>query len=48
MAKKSRKELLADDANQVGLFVRTYSPGDGLTRYRMRKNSIILNILKGE
>lgn len=39
MAKKSRKELLAEDANRVGLFVRTYSPGDGLTRYRFFKKS---------
>ena len=33
----SRKESLAQEAVRAGLYVRTYSPGDGLTRYRFFK-----------
>jgi hypothetical protein len=34
MAKKTRLEELQDYAREVGVTVRTYSPGDGVTRYR--------------
>jgi hypothetical protein len=30
----TRLQDLQDDAYKVGLLVRTYSPGDGVTRYR--------------
>ena len=30
----TRLEELQQDAARVGMFVRTYSPGDGVTRYR--------------
>lgn len=30
----SQKKLLALEAEQQGLWVATYSPGDGVTRYR--------------
>jgi hypothetical protein len=44
MAKrKSRREYLDEDATAVGLYVRTYSPGDGLTRYRFFKKSKVKN-----
>jgi hypothetical protein len=34
MAKKTRLEELQDYAKEVGVTVRTWSPGDGVTRYR--------------
>ena len=34
MAKKTRLEELQDYAKSVGLKVASYSPGDGVTRYR--------------
>lgn len=33
MAKLSRKEQLQKEAEEIGLQVRTHSPGDGVTRY---------------
>ena len=33
----NRKEQLSTNAARVKLYVRTYSPGDGLTRYRFFK-----------
>lgn len=33
----SRKENLSNAAARVGLYIRTYSPGDGETRYRFFK-----------
>ena len=39
MARKSRYDLLQEEARRHGLWLRKYSPGDGVTRYRfMRKN----------
>lgn len=39
MAKKSRYDMLQEEARRHGLWLRKYSPGDGVTRYRfMRKN----------
>jgi hypothetical protein len=35
----TRKERLIDDAARVGLHVRTWSPGDGVTRYRFFANA---------
>lgn len=32
--KKSRLETLQRDAEKFGFYVATYSPGDGVTRYR--------------
>ncbi len=32
--KKTRLQELEEAARRVGLFVDTYSPGDGVTRYR--------------
>lgn len=34
MKKLTRKEELDRDASALGLYVCTYSPGDGVTRYR--------------
>lgn len=31
---KVRRAWMLEDAANAGLFVRTYSPGDGVTRYR--------------
>lgn len=31
---KTRKAWLIEDAEKSGLYIRTYSPGDGVTRYR--------------
>ena len=45
--KKSRREYLDQDAARVGLYVRTYSPGDGLTRYRFFKKSKVKNTYFG-
>jgi hypothetical protein len=34
MTKLTRLQNLEEKAEKVGLYVRTYSPGDGMTRYR--------------
>ncbi len=34
----TRKQELAESAERIGLYVRTYSPGDGVTRYRFFTN----------
>lgn len=34
----SRKQELTERASRVGLYVTTYSPGDGHTRYRFSHN----------
>lgn len=31
---KTRRAWLFEDAEKYGLYIRTYSPGDGVTRYR--------------
>ena len=38
MARANRKELLRKKAAEAGLYVATYSPGDGVTRYRFIKS----------
>lgn len=37
MAKKTRMEELEEEARRVGLYVTSYSPGDGVTRYRFTR-----------
>ena len=37
--KRTRKQWLDHDAERLGLFVRTWSPGDGITRYRFFTNA---------
>jgi hypothetical protein len=42
MAKKalSRYEQLQEDAERLKLYVRKYSPGDGVTRYRFMRKKV--------
>ncbi len=35
--KRSRKDILRDNARKAGLYVSVYSPGDGISRFRFFK-----------
>lgn len=48
MAKKSRKDLLSENAKRVGLYVATWSPGDGVARFRFFKSRKPVSYYQGD